>query len=135
VDDRARRNLRTARAQLSPAVAANSPPTPASSASSWSTPDSRASDLADAYGLRIAEAERELAMGELLAVRLGRPPVVGDRVDIGAFALTVREMGDKGRITALGLKCPPFGSALRRAALAARCRPESAVRAAAAAML
>ncbi|HND59410.1 MAG TPA: transporter associated domain-containing protein, partial [Thauera aminoaromatica] len=72
-------------------------------------PDSRASDLADAYGLRIAEAERELAMGELLAVRLGRPPVVGDRVDIGAFALTVREMGDKGRITALGLKCPPFG--------------------------
>ena len=54
------------------------------------------SDLADAYGLRIAEAERELAMGELLAVRLGRPPVVGDRVDIGAFVLTVREMGDKG---------------------------------------
>ena len=72
-------------------------------------PDSRASDLADAYGLRIEESERELAMGELLAVRLGRPPVVGDRVEIGAFVLTVREMGDKGRITALGLKCPPLG--------------------------
>jgi cell volume regulation protein A len=72
-------------------------------------PGSRASDLADAYGLRIEEAERALGMGELLAVRLGRPPVVGDRVEIGAFVLTVREMGDKGRITALGLKCPPLG--------------------------
>ena len=65
----------------SPAVAASSPPTPASSGEFVVDPDSRASDLADAYGLRIAEAERELAMGELLAVRLGRPPVVGDRVD------------------------------------------------------
>lgn len=73
-------------------------------------PGSRASDLADAYGLRIEEAERELAMGELLSVRLGRPPVVGDRVEIGAFVLSVREMGDKGRITALGLKCPPLGT-------------------------
>ena len=50
-----------------------------------------------------------LAHPQRVAVRLGRPPVVGDRVEIGAFVLTVREMGDKGRITALGLKCPPLG--------------------------
>ena len=66
-------------------------------------------DVLDVIERAIEESERELAMGELLAVRLGRPPVVGDRVEIGAFVLTVREMGDKGRITALGLKCPPLG--------------------------
>jgi cell volume regulation protein A len=72
-------------------------------------PDSGASDLADAYGLRIDEGERAMTMSTLLRARLGRPAVVGDRVEIGAFVLTVREMGDKGRITAVGLKCPPFG--------------------------
>ena len=33
--------------------------------------------------------------------------VVGDRVHIGAFVLTVREMSARGVITAAGLKCPP----------------------------
>jgi len=42
-----------------------------------------------------------------LLARLGRAAVVGDRVHIGAFVLTVREMSAKGVITAAGLKCPP----------------------------
>ncbi|WEN41648.1 K(+)/H(+) antiporter NhaP2 [Thauera sp. GDN1] len=72
-------------------------------------PECSAGDLADAYGLGIAEHERRLSVGELLLARLGRAAVVGDRVHIGAFVLTVREMSAKGVITAAGLKCPPPG--------------------------
>ena len=70
-------------------------------------PECLAGDLADAYGLTIAEHERRLSVGALLLARLGRAAVVGDRVHIGAFVLTVREMSVKGVITAAGLKCPP----------------------------
>ena len=70
-------------------------------------PECLAGDLADAYGLTIAEHERRLSVGALLLARLGRAAVVGDRVHIGAFVLTVREMSAKGVITAAGLKCPP----------------------------
>lgn len=72
-------------------------------------PECLAGDLADAYGLTIAEHERRLSVGALLLARLGRAAVVGDRVHIGAFVLTVREMSAKGVITAAGLKCPPPG--------------------------
>lgn len=40
-----------------------------------------------------------------MRARLGRPAVVGDRVRIGSFVLSVREM-EKGQITGVGLKCP-----------------------------
>ena len=70
-------------------------------------PECLAGDLADAYGLTIAEHERRLSVGALLLARLGRAAVVGDRVHIGAFVLTVREMSARGVITAAGLKCPP----------------------------
>ena len=70
-------------------------------------PECLAGDLADAYGLTIAEHERRLSVGALLRARLGRAAVVGDRVHIGAFVLTVREMSARGVITAAGLKCPP----------------------------
>ncbi len=73
-------------------------------------PECLAGDLADAYGLSIAERERRLSVGALMLARLGRAAVVGDRVEIGAFTLTVREMSDRGVITAAGLKCPPFGA-------------------------
>jgi NhaP-type Na+/H+ and K+/H+ antiporter len=32
--------------------------------------------------------------------------VVGDRVSIGSFELTVRELDEDGVITSVGLKCP-----------------------------
>ena len=70
-------------------------------------PECLAGDLADAYGLTIAEHERRLSVGALLLARLGRAAVVGDRVHIGAFVLTVREMSARGVITAAGLMCPP----------------------------
>jgi cell volume regulation protein A len=72
-------------------------------------PECLAGDLADAYGLTIAEHERHQSVGDMLLARLGRAAVVGDRVHIGAFVLTVREMSDKGVIKAVGLKCPPRG--------------------------
>ncbi len=70
-------------------------------------PECLAGDLADAYGLSLAAHERELSVGALLLARLGRAAVVGDRVHVGAFVLTVREMSARGVITAAGLKCPP----------------------------
>lgn len=70
-------------------------------------PECLAGDLADAYGLSLAAHERELSVGALLLARLGRTAVVGDRVHVGAFVLTVREISARGVITAVGLKCPP----------------------------
>jgi cell volume regulation protein A len=40
---------------------------------------------------------------ELLCKRLGRPPVVGDRVRIGSIELTVRAMEGR-RVSSVGLK-------------------------------
>ena len=72
-------------------------------------PECLAGDLADAYGLTIGQHERRQSVGDMLLARLSRAAVVGDRVHIGAFVLTVREMSDKGVIKAVGLKCPPRG--------------------------
>jgi cell volume regulation protein A len=69
-------------------------------------PECLAGDLADAYGLGIEARERTLSVGQMLLARLGRAAVVGDRVHIGAFTLTVREMSDAGALTSVGIKCP-----------------------------
>lgn len=70
-------------------------------------PGALAGDLAMAYGIRVGDDELGLSLRDLMRRRLGRPPVVGDRVHVGAFVLTVREIGAGGVIGALGLKCPP----------------------------
>jgi cell volume regulation protein A len=69
-------------------------------------PDGLAGDLAAADGCCLAAEAVEPRLGELLRNRLGRPPVVGDRVPVGDFILVVREMDDRGAITSVGLKCP-----------------------------
>ncbi len=66
-------------------------------------PDSPAADLARAYGLVLSEEEMKGSIGGLVTRRLGRRPVVGDRVTIGTLRLSVRKM-DAGRISQLGLK-------------------------------
>jgi cell volume regulation protein A len=63
--------------------------------------------LAAAYGFKLAEGEAILQLGGLVAKRLGRRAVVGDRIRIGTFVLTVRLMDAAGVITQIGLKCPP----------------------------
>lgn len=68
--------------------------------------DCLAGDLAMAYGLVLDENEQGLPLGALIARRLGRYPVEGDRVRIGAFELTVRHTDEKGNVDQVGLKCP-----------------------------
>lgn len=67
--------------------------------------DARASvaDVAAAYGIPMAEVDGAQSLGELLAARLGRRLVVGDRVKLEKVTLTVREIED-GRVTRVGLK-------------------------------
>jgi len=66
--------------------------------------DSSAMALAATYGFAIATSEQALTTGELLQRRLGRHPVVGDRIAIGGFELTVRAMrGDLVRRVGLKL--------------------------------
>lgn len=66
-----------------------------------------AGELAEAYGLELEPGEAILELHRFMRVRLGRPVVVGDRVHVGAFLLTAREVDARGQITEVGLKCPP----------------------------
>lgn len=65
--------------------------------------DSSAAALAATYGVPLDSTEITGTMGELLSKRLGRRPVVGDRVSIGSMELTVRAVVGN-RVGALGLK-------------------------------
>lgn len=65
--------------------------------------DSSAAALAATYGMELDAAESEGSIGELLAKRLGRRPVVGDRVGIGSMELTVRAVSGN-RVASVGLK-------------------------------
>lgn len=71
--------------------------------------DCQAGDLAAAYGIALEADENDRRLDEVMVARLGRPAVVGDRVQIGAFVLVVREMGEAGEISSIGLKCPLAG--------------------------
>jgi cell volume regulation protein A len=71
-------------------------------------PSALAGDLALAYGLRFEDDELGMPVRDMMRRRLGRPAVVGDRLEVGAFVLTVREMAQGGAIGAVGLKCPPL---------------------------
>ncbi|MDR3213356.1 MAG: potassium/proton antiporter [Azoarcus sp.] len=69
-------------------------------------PSCAAGELAAAYGFELAAEEKPLTLGELLRKRIGRRVVVGDRVGIGLFELTVRDVDGEGMVTGVGLKCP-----------------------------
>ena len=71
--------------------------------------DSSATALAATYGFAIEAAEQALTTGELLHRRLGRYPVVGDRIAIGGIELTVRaKRGD--HVHRIGLKLSTPGN-------------------------
>ena len=76
-------------------------------------PSALASELAMAYGLKVRDEESGLRLHDMMRRRLNRPAVVGDRVELGAFVLTVREMSAGGVISAVGLKCPPLAGLKR----------------------
>jgi len=65
--------------------------------------DSSAAALAATYGVMLTAEESAGTTGELLGKRLVRRPVVGDRVDLGNVALTVRGM-EGNRVSSVGLK-------------------------------
>lgn len=69
-------------------------------------PHCPAGELAAAYGFELQDDEVELPLAVMFRRRLARPPVVGDKVSIGAFVLTVKEMDHAGHVTQMGLKCP-----------------------------
>ena len=63
-------------------------------------PDAAISDLALAYGVNLEETG---TVETLLKIRLGKHPVVGDRIKVGSLRLTIRRMeGD--HIVLIGLK-------------------------------
>ena len=68
--------------------------------------DCLAGDLAMAYGLQLEPGEEGISLRLLITRRLGRHPVEGDRVRIGAFELTVRHTDERGDVDQVGLKCP-----------------------------
>ena len=65
-----------------------------------------AGELAQAYGFELAPDEHVMPLRAMMLQRLGRRAVVGDRVRIGSFVLTVRDMDERGMVTQIGLKCP-----------------------------
>lgn len=69
-------------------------------------PSCSAGDLAQAYGFELDPEEQPLPLRDIMLKRLGRRAVVGDKVAIGSFVLTVRDMDTHGVVTQIGLKCP-----------------------------
>jgi cell volume regulation protein A len=66
-------------------------------------------DVEDTYGVRFAsDDERRLSLAAFLSRRLHGRPVLGDRVESGALALTVRGM-QGAAIISVGLKLPRSG--------------------------
>jgi cell volume regulation protein A len=66
-----------------------------------------AEELEAAYGPGLSEAERRLTIGQLVMQRLGGSAEYADRVTLGPIELIVRDVGDNGRIAALGLSLEP----------------------------
>ena len=69
-------------------------------------PNSLVSDLAAAYGLRLYDVNPHYSLAQLFDERFQETPVVGDRIEVGDFMLTVKELNPNGSIAWLGLKWP-----------------------------
>ncbi|ABE59282.1 MULTISPECIES: potassium/proton antiporter [Chromohalobacter] len=61
------------------------------------------SDVADAYGLTLSPGERDMTLGEFVALRVGGHPVVGDDVDWHGFHWVVNAV-QGNRVTRVGLR-------------------------------
>lgn len=70
-------------------------------------PSRPAAELEAAYGPPLSEDERRLTVGGLVRERLGGHAEYADRVSLGPIELIVRDVDEKGRITALGLSIEP----------------------------
>lgn len=71
------------------------------------SPAARSGDLALAYGLKLEAGEEGLSLAELFDKRSDSQELVeGDRIDIGGFMLTAKEVDGDGNIGSMGLKVP-----------------------------
>ena len=73
-------------------------------------PTRPATDLEAAYGPALSEAERRLTIGGLMSARLGGHPEYADRVLLNPIELIVRDVDEKGKITAVGLSFEPMST-------------------------
>jgi cell volume regulation protein A len=62
--------------------------------------------LAEFYDLTVAEEERPLPLSDIVRARLGRTPLLGDRIGLGDIELIVRGVRG-GRITEVGIELDP----------------------------
>ncbi|WP_019172864.1 potassium/proton antiporter [Pseudaminobacter salicylatoxidans] len=66
-----------------------------------------AAELEAAYGTGLTEAEIKMTIGELFLSRFGGHVEYADRLTLGSIELIVRDIDEKGRITAIGLSFEP----------------------------
>lgn len=69
-------------------------------------PDIKVGALAAAYGLQVEANEAEMDLVDMFRERFGDIPVAGDRIYIGGFCITVKELDEQSYIKWLGLKMP-----------------------------
>jgi cell volume regulation protein A len=65
-----------------------------------------AGKLAEFYDLPVPDEDKAVALADLVQARLGRRPLVGDRIRVGEIGLVVREMQGE-RITQVGIELEP----------------------------
>ncbi|SDO08352.1 potassium/proton antiporter, CPA1 family [Halomonas shengliensis] len=65
--------------------------------------EARMQEVAEAYGLTLSPGERDMTLGEFVALRVGGHPVVGDDVDWHGIHWVVSEM-EGNRVTRVGLR-------------------------------
>lgn len=76
-------------------------------------PNRSAEELEAAYSPGLTEEERKLTVGALVTARLGGHAEYADRVLLGPIELIVRDVDEKGRVTALGLSFEPTAPVAR----------------------
>lgn len=85
-------------------------------------PDATVGQIAVMYGLPLSLAQADLSLSELFRQEFGGSVEPGDRLRMGSVELIVREMDDKGTVTAIGLALEPTPASAPRVALFKRPR-------------
>jgi cell volume regulation protein A len=70
-------------------------------------PTRPAGELQEAYGPELAPEEKDKTIGELMKARLGGRAEYADRVAFGPVELIVRDVGEEGEVTSVGISLTP----------------------------
>jgi potassium/hydrogen antiporter len=74
-------------------------------------PETRISDLAEAYGFAVGPEEAKLSVADFIHRRLHGTVEIGDRISVGTVELIIREFDDSGEIASIGLAVEPSRAA------------------------